>query len=906
MLIQAVELENVKSYEKIAVEFAPGVNAIVGHNGAGKSTLLEAIGFVLFDSLPYKHADFIRSGAKSATAVVTFVSSLDDRPYAVQRRIGSGALYAVYDPQLDLRLCEGKADVQCFLRQHLCVEEGTDLAALFRDAVGVPQGLLTAAFLMPDRERAPLFDSLLKLRDYERAWERLRDPVSWLKDQRSSLAAEIAGMEGRLERLPTLKAQVVERERLLAATQRDLAAAEEELGQVQQQRAELEGVRAELAALETRVAQAAQRQAELEARLARARQQEQEAQEAARIVAECGADAERYAAAQAEKQDLDQKQRRRSEIDAQRVAADKAVALAETQLQARQQELTAAIQAEAAAAALASAVAEQGRLEQALAEARQQQVRLEDARRAVAQNEAQVTRVSRHLAELEQSQARSAALARERAAVDEEIEALRSLIARCRDEMSAHRTQADALKEQTARLEDVQTAVCPVCEQPLTDGHRAEMLERNARRLGEMRDGYRALQTDVKQHEAALAQRQEQAKRLQDELLHLPRAQEMAAVAAELRRSQEVLAAAQKQVEQLRAAPEQVEILVKQLADLGDPRSRHAVAAGQAQRRAALEQQQAGLTRQVASARAALEIAQSALAEFAGLEQQLDSVAAVLSQTAAAYQAVLANRRLAEALPARQAEVVAHAADLDLLAAEAARLETERRAVAARFDAARYQQLIARAGALQGQIGGLEAQAALYQADQARDQSEIATLEEIAQALAGAQLRLGKLQEQERVLEAIRAALRAAGPFMRAALIRQISDGAHQIFGEIMQDFSRRLTWNDDYSITLEVDGHIRQFVQLSGGEQMSAALAVRLALLREMSGIDVAFFDEPTANLDEMRREALARQILGVRGFRQIFVISHDDTFEQATQNLVRLERRNGVSHRVEDTSMA
>ncbi len=70
-----------------------------------------------------------------------------------------------------------------------------------------------------------------------------------------------------------------------------------------------------------------------------------------------------------------------------------------------------------------------------------------------------------------------------------------------------------------------------------------------------------------------------------------------------------------------------------------------------------------------------------------------------------------------------------------------------------------------------------------------------------------------------------------------------------------------------------------------------------RLALLREMSSIDIAFFDEPTTNLDEARREALARQILNVRGFRQLFVISHDDTFEQATQNLIRVERVDGAS---------
>ena len=117
-----------------------------------------------------------------------------------------------------------------------------------------------------------------------------------------------------------------------------------------------------------------------------------------------------------------------------------------------------------------------------------------------------------------------------------------------------------------------------------------------------------------------------------------------------------------------------------------------------------------------------------------------------------------------------------------------------------------------------------------------------------------------------------------------------------------MQDYGRELQWQDDYGISVKVDGATRQFTQLSGGEQMSAALAVRLALVREISNIDIAFFDEPTANLDDVRRQALAQQIMNVRGFRQLFVISHDDTFEQMTQNIVRVERAVGGSRVVKE----
>ncbi len=70
----------------------------------------------------------------------------------------------------------------------------------------------------------------------------------------------------------------------------------------------------------------------------------------------------------------------------------------------------------------------------------------------------------------------------------------------------------------------------------------------------------------------------------------------------------------------------------------------------------------------------------------------------------------------------------------------------------------------------------------------------------------------------------------------------------------------------------------------------MVAALAVRLALLQGMSAVDVAFFDEPTANLDPERRANLAQQIARIKGFSQLVVISHDDTFEQDTGHVIHI----------------
>ena len=157
------------------------------------------------------------------------------------------------------------------------------------------------------------------------------------------------------------------------------------------------------------------------------------------------------------------------------------------------------------------------------------------------------------------------------------------------------------------------------------------------------------------------------------------------------------------------------------------------------------------------------------------------------------------------------------------------------------------------------------------------------------------QERLAERGELGRVTNAmafIRDTIKSAGPAVTETLLAHISQGANDIFSEIMDDHTVELRWDRDYEVLAQRGAEIRKFNQLSGGEQMSAALAVRLALLKEMSEVDFAFFDEPTQNMDGERRTNLATQIGEIRGFDQLIVISHDDTFEHHTENLIRLTK--------------
>src|SRR5262249_41288540 len=195
--ITRVELKNIKNHAEGEWAFQPGVVAICGPNGAGKTTILEAIAWALFDHLDYKRDDFVKRGTKRGQVAVAFVSDLDGREYVVTRDTGGG--YHVYDPEIKTRLMEQKNQVVPWLCRHLGVEPGTDLAALFKTTIGVPQGAFTYDFTLPLSNRKSVFDQILKVEEYRQASDNLRDTSRHLDNLIAEAGRNLAEAEGELK-----------------------------------------------------------------------------------------------------------------------------------------------------------------------------------------------------------------------------------------------------------------------------------------------------------------------------------------------------------------------------------------------------------------------------------------------------------------------------------------------------------------------------------------------------------------------------------------------------------------------------------------------------------------------------------------------------------------------------------
>ncbi|HCI80140.1 MAG TPA: hypothetical protein DHW02_10675 [Ktedonobacter sp.] len=301
-------------------------------------------------------------------------------------------------------------------------------------------------------------------------------------------------------------------------------------------------------------------------------------------------------------------------------------------------------------------------------------------------------------------------------------------------------------------------------------------------------------------------------------------------------------------------------------------------------RKAELEQQLQALEQQLNS--------------YATLDSDIQQQEAIRISSGEGYQNYLKHAEAARSLPQREEEFQQQAHVTEDAQHQAEVAEQAYQQAFAAFDPNQMQQVETEITRLSSELATLQEQTRHLQSRIGELEQQIEHAEVLMQELDAAREEQQKLDELRTMIEQFRGYIKEAGPYVLKAMLADISAEANRIFGEIMGDRSAQLSWQNDYEIVLRRQGSNRTFAQLSGGEQMSAALAVRLALLKKLSTLNLAFFDEPTQNMDELRRMNLAEQIRRVRGFDQLIVISHDDTFEQGLDSIVRLSKEGGETH--------
>ncbi len=360
------------------------------------------------------------------------------------------------------------------------------------------------------------------------------------------------------------------------------------------------------------------------------------------------------------------------------------------------------------------------------------------------------------------------------------------------------------------------------------------------------------------------------------------------------------------QVKALNGCKQQLEEVKTELQDLNDPRGETRAQHEIIKQEPTYQKQQQAKQQELQSTRQELETLQQQLAVFADLDMRIAEQEVQQQRSITGYRTYLANEQIARQLPQRE-----QAYQEIVRAAEQAQQRMEQAEEAVKQAEANFheEELIAVTQEIQHLHGSMkELGKDMVHTKEAIDtlEQQIQQAETLLAELETARKEKATLEELQTMMEMFRKLIKEAGPHVLKAMLSDISAEANRIFGEIMGDRTAQLSWQNEYEITLRRQSVSRTFAQLSGGEQMSAALAVRLALLKKLSSLNLAFFDEPTQNMDELRRMNLAEQIRRVRGFDQLIVISHDDTFEQGLDSLIRLRKLDGETRLLTDDERA
>ncbi|MGD1951920.1 MAG: AAA family ATPase [Leptolyngbyaceae cyanobacterium] len=918
MYLLSVTLTNFKAHRDRNFEFQLGTNAICGVNGAGKTSILEAVAWVLFNHRGnYKQEDLVRNGSGSAQVRVAFVSSYDGRTYEVERCTSRG--YTLFDPQLEERLNYSriKDEIEPWLHQHLGVPVGTDLGQLFANTIGVPQGTFTADFLLSPEKRKPIFDTVLKVEEYRRVHKDSNSLRRYAEAQVELLKTQLQQYEEQLHSLDDLQVRY-------ETISQEIVEDEQQFANLRQELTHLQGQRDLLTAQTAKIQTLQQQQKQLELQL-EAKRQAQQVMEQSRLRAQQATELchthvtayRSYLDAEATLKTLTQKNNHRQKLlqqqqTQQRSLDQQAVTIAglQAKLEQRSQIKVQLLNLATHCDQQDTLTTERRQLTQQQQELAKLQLRCLNLKERLAIAEQEIQKTDRDLQalaslrgsvetipELEQQQQRwQQQLSRVEAAQQFELELRQLVDSHCSQTADYDQQAATAL----VALEELQQSLPLLSSDTIAQLKAAiatgQTLSQNTLSALESILGDLSAQVDTNQLKRSLASGQAQLNKAYGDKAQLDNQKQLEQRRADLLKRQTQLQANITQLEQQLAQSKSIEKRLSQLADsielLGDPKSRRQVLQEQLQGMANSESEYERLCTHRRSLEATLAELSEQLKELATLDDKILRQQQLRQKYQPSYLTYIQNEKDAQSLEQLSTNLAAVNQDIAALEEHQKSSITELQMLAADFDPTVLQQIEQRYVDVKSRCDRIAGSLPQQRKLQTELADQLITLRKVKTKRDQTQADLKQTERTKRFINFARKAYKEAGPRITERYVYGISQEADRLFRELLNRSNVSLEWTRDYEIVVQEGGNTRRFINLSGGEQMCAALAVRLALLKVLADIDIAFFDEPTTNMDRPRRESLAEAIARLKTFKQLFVISHDDTFEKVTDNVIVVER--------------
>ena len=903
-MLTQLRLKNIKSYRDATIEFKAGINGIAGENGHGKTTILEAVGYALFDALPYPERDFLRRGAKTGSVEIIFVAD-DEISYTLTRKVGGSDVRLATPPGT----ISGKKDVYDWLIDHIFphISSSKELRSIFENTIGVSQGTFTTAFAQTPSARKTVFDEVLGVDEYRKAYTNLLPAVNAVKDRITDLEKEKLVLQTETRDYEQLKKEHADLQKQINQLSKEMQKMESKLEQLKKRKENLDRKQKSIQQLEDNIRRLEISIAATKKQLIRIDKDIKIADAAEKIVFELAdkkneyeesentlkhlyirredrnKDEQKILSLKNEFTTLQDKQKRRQLLD-QEVS----------QLKTEKEHLLPGVQKQQALQREIDLI--QRELKEPLQQLIFEKTTLQKEQRRFRELEDKINTLKREknlLLPLSQKQEH----------LKKEVEKISRSIAITNSEIKELKKKSKQAGEKN---------LCPIlpgvkCE-AVTDFRTYFTEEINKR------------QTILNTLEIDLSKFQEELHTLCDPI-------------GQITQKDALLAGAQEEIGKLTQIPEKIKENTSKLDEISRKFQQYIPAlSGEKSEQEEVERIITTLKTQLEalgdaktelkSIETLINAKQKELGTLSGIQQQITekeqelkeyntifskkyaglgaTITVIENKTKklkSAYETYLRNKPIAE----RKKELIKERDSmLNALEKERAEIKKERtrnQALRSSFSETEFQQVTMELDELGKKLSACESTCneKIKQSD--TNQRNLITMESKLNELKRNEQILKQEQQFHSYVTFIRDLLNSSGQLVVLELINEIASEATNAYCEIMNDYSLELRWNEEYNISVIERGEERNFSQLSGGEQMSAALATRLSLIKVISKSDIIFLDEPTQNLDVQRRENLSQQIRNIHGFKQLFIISHDDTFNEHCDHIIHVEKINGES---------
>jgi exonuclease SbcC len=233
MILNRVELDDFMSHKKTMLDLGYGINVIVGPNGAGKTSILDAISFALFNdySSRGKKENLINSKAKRCKVMLDFTEG--GIKYNVEWTMGrnkaaQGSLFRLQNGERQLMTRGGERAVVPEIEKILGMDKN-----LFLQSVYVRQGEIEELVTVRPGDRKELITRLLGVEDLQKAWENIKSVIQEYHDMQITLETELAQRSSIEKKKREYEAKSKELETNLTSKRQELSKIDVEIDNLQ-------------------------------------------------------------------------------------------------------------------------------------------------------------------------------------------------------------------------------------------------------------------------------------------------------------------------------------------------------------------------------------------------------------------------------------------------------------------------------------------------------------------------------------------------------------------------------------------------------------------------------------------------------------------------------------------------